>query len=270
MIKSVASQRGATLIELMISLVIGLAIVAGLGQIFMSGRSSSSLQERLGALQENGRYALYFLQRDIRNAGLPYMDGTFSAFVPPTGAAPNNSVDGGGNAPDRIAITYRARAAVAGGDCLGNNVALNALVTTTYSIDVDAATGVSRLMCSAQGVAAQPLVDGIENLQVLYGVDLDTDVLAAGYGYADMYVPAGAVTATQWQRQIVSVRVSVLASTITPVAGDKAGDNTATYVLLDAPAFGPIQKNFPAPGGPLTNLRGRVFTTTIEVRNRTQ
>ena len=260
-------QGGATLVEIMISMVIGLAIVGGLTQVFVAGRSSYSLQERLGSLQENGRYALYFLQCDIRNAGMPRDGAGIIAFVRPTEAAPNNTADGGGNNPDRIAVRYRAT--VAGTtDCLGNNIALGTIVVTAYSINVDALTGVSRLMCSAQGAAAQPIVDGIENLQILYGIDRDPDTVP-GFGYADFYVPANAVAAADWERQVVSVRVAILSSTMTPIAGDAPADNMGTFVLLNAPPVGPLLKPFPFPTGPMVPLRGRVFNTTIEIRNRT-
>lgn len=266
-------QRGFGLIELMISLVIGLAVLAALSEVFVAGQSSYSLQDRLGALQENGRYALYFLQRDLRNAGMPMHDPNVAAID----AA--NTLDGGGSNSDQISIRYRML--VAGTNCLGNNVNAGEVVATTYSINVDAGTGVSRLMCSATngGAAganapgafapAQPIVDGIENLQLLFGIDADVNPNAAGYRYADFYIPANAVTAAQWAQRVVSVRISILASTLTPIVGDKDAENTTTYVLLNAPPVGPLTKNFPFPGGPLKPVRGRVFTSTVEIRNRT-
>lgn len=266
-------QLGMNLVELMIALVIGLAVLAGLGQVFVSGQQSYSLQDRMGALQENGRYALFFLQRDIRNAGLP--KGEFDGYDPADVNAPEpfqraRTLDGGGNASDQIAMMYRA--AAAGTNCLGNNIIAGEMVATVYSINVDATTGVSRLMCSATNggaagalttgafAAAQPIVDGIENMQILYGIDANDD------GYADSYVPA---SAAMDRRRVAAVRVAILASSMTPVTGDTPSDNTRTFVLLDAPPVGPLQKNFPAPGGPLRGIRGRVFTTTVEVRNRT-
>lgn len=256
-----ARSGGFSLLELMIALVVGLVILAALGQVFVAGQSSYSLQDRFGALQENGRYALYFLQRDIRNAGLPMLDYD-DAFTPA------DTLDGGGNVSDQIGIRYRAT--IAGTtDCLGNNIALNAVVRTVYSIHVDPLTGVSRLRCAAQGQPAQPIVDGIENMQILYGLDLDTNASAAGYGYADVYLPRGDISDDQLRRRVVSVRVAILTSSITPVIGDKETDNTASFVLLNAPPVPALVKPFPFPGGQQRALRGRVFSSTIEVRNRT-
>lgn len=250
-----SSQRGVTLIELMISLVLGLAVIGGLGQVFLSNKSSYSLQERLGQLQENGRYALYFLQRDIRNAGQPFDDTAAFVFVPAL------TLNGAGNASDQITIRYTPE--VAGNDCLGNGFPAGVPFDTTYSINVDAATGVSRLRCSAQGQPAQPIVDGIENLQILYGLDRTGDT------FADVYVRATDLAADEWRQGVVAVRVSILASAISPITGDTAADNTRQFTLLDAPPVGPLQKNDPPPSGALRGIRGRVFTTTIAVRNRT-
>lgn len=62
-------QVGLSLIELMISLVIGLLLMLGVTQIFAASRSASRLSEGVARAQENGRFALEFIERDIRMAG---------------------------------------------------------------------------------------------------------------------------------------------------------------------------------------------------------
>jgi type IV pilus assembly protein PilW len=247
--------RGFSLIELMISLVIGLLILAGIAQVFLGGRAANNLQQRLGDLQENGRFALYFLQRDIRMAGFPKILGGAQATVdaafntpvdtPPVVVCPSpltvvaRTCDGGGTVPDQITVSYQGNA-----DCLGQNVA-GGTVTNTFFINA------RRLMCRGNGNAqSQPLVDGIENMQILYGEDFNND------RYADRYVRADDVV--DW-RNVVAVRVSVLASTVNTVIGDDPA-NLPTFRLLDVAGIGPL----PA------SVRGRVFSTTIELRNRTQ
>lgn len=61
--------RGFTLIELMVALLIGTILMLGLVQVFAASRAAYQLSEGLGRVQENGRFALDFLQRDIRMAG---------------------------------------------------------------------------------------------------------------------------------------------------------------------------------------------------------
>ncbi|KAF1686197.1 pilus assembly protein PilW [Pseudoxanthomonas broegbernensis] len=61
--------QGLTLIELMIALLIGTILILGLVQVFAASRSAYMLSEGMSRVQENGRFALDFLQRDIRMAG---------------------------------------------------------------------------------------------------------------------------------------------------------------------------------------------------------
>lgn len=60
---------GVSLVELMIALVIGLALMLGVIQVFSASREASQLAQGNASVQENARFALEFLQRDIRMAG---------------------------------------------------------------------------------------------------------------------------------------------------------------------------------------------------------
>ncbi|PPU76248.1 pilus assembly protein PilW [Xanthomonas cucurbitae] len=60
---------GISLIEMMIAMVIGLVLMLGVIQVFSASRTASMLAEGNARAQENGRFALEFLQRDIRMAG---------------------------------------------------------------------------------------------------------------------------------------------------------------------------------------------------------
>ncbi|TAN82292.1 MAG: prepilin-type N-terminal cleavage/methylation domain-containing protein [Gallionella sp.] len=73
-----------------------------------------------------------------------------------------------------------------------------------------------------------PLVEGIEYMQVDYGLDDDTD------GAADSYIAAP--TTANWP-DIVSVKINMIARNIEPTAGYT---DTKTYVLGSAGAFGPF------------------------------
>jgi type IV pilus assembly protein PilW len=62
-------QRGLGLIELMVALTIGLLILAGVSTVFVNAGKSYTTQERLARTQDNGRFAMYYLVRDLRMAG---------------------------------------------------------------------------------------------------------------------------------------------------------------------------------------------------------
>jgi len=63
------NQRGLTLIELMISLALGLALTAGAISVFQQNKETYQFQEAMARLQENGRYAMNVMARDIRSSG---------------------------------------------------------------------------------------------------------------------------------------------------------------------------------------------------------
>jgi len=60
-------QRGLTLVELMVAIVIGLILTAGVIQIFLGSNQSYRFQESMSRIQENGRYAVEALARDLRS-----------------------------------------------------------------------------------------------------------------------------------------------------------------------------------------------------------
>ncbi len=64
-----APQAGMSLVELMIALVIGLLILMGVLTVYLSGARTAATTEALSRVQESGRFGIFFLSRDIRQAG---------------------------------------------------------------------------------------------------------------------------------------------------------------------------------------------------------
>ncbi len=62
-------MSGLSLIELMIALTIGLIIMLGVVQVFAASRTAYQLSEGLARVQENSRFAMDSLQRELRMAG---------------------------------------------------------------------------------------------------------------------------------------------------------------------------------------------------------
>lgn len=68
-IASRASQRGITLVEMMIAMLLGLLLIAGISQAFLSNRQTYQVTEGMSRIQENGRFALEAMNFRIRMAG---------------------------------------------------------------------------------------------------------------------------------------------------------------------------------------------------------
>lgn len=65
-----ASQdQGFGLVELMVAMVIGLILMAGVTEIFISSKRTYATTNELSRLQENARYAAHMLTQDLRVAG---------------------------------------------------------------------------------------------------------------------------------------------------------------------------------------------------------
>lgn len=62
-------QKGLSLVELMIGITLGLILLTGVMQVFLSSKNVFTSQQALSRIQESGRLAIEFLSRDIRMAG---------------------------------------------------------------------------------------------------------------------------------------------------------------------------------------------------------
>jgi type IV pilus assembly protein PilW len=74
------SYRGFSLIEMMIAITIGMFILAAMVIAYTSGKQTYRVQENLSRVQENGRFALETIARDIRLADY---NGCYSKTVNP-------------------------------------------------------------------------------------------------------------------------------------------------------------------------------------------
>ncbi len=60
---------GFSLVELLVALVLGLFVVAGVIQVYVSNKQAYRVNDAMERIQENARFAMHFLTRDIRMAG---------------------------------------------------------------------------------------------------------------------------------------------------------------------------------------------------------
>ncbi len=232
--KSKTHQTGLTLIEIMIALLIGAFLLGGVMQIFINSRQTYRMQENLSRLQENGRFAMEFLAKDIRMAGY------WGCLRSITGAGNVDIFDPGGQVILRRAFTQPVPPAIniAGVSC-GDTIDTTAAYYTNASSTISYRINNNVLQRTDAAGNFQDLIEGIEGAQVFYGVDTDLTG-TAGFGTPNYYVSTWNVGAN-WNR-VVSIRVTLNARTI---------DGNLTTTTAD----GRIRRN---------------FTTTVAVRNRLQ
>ncbi len=61
-------QQGLTLVEILVAMVIGAFLIGGVLSTFLNAKRTYQMQENMSRLQENGRFAMEFISRDLRIA----------------------------------------------------------------------------------------------------------------------------------------------------------------------------------------------------------
>lgn len=204
-------QTGFSLVELMVAITLGMIVLLAVGSIYIGSRQTYLVQEDNARLQEAGRYALEVLGRSIRQAGAN-AEMNFNKTVTALQCNVPGVCDaiGGVNGvtTDTLTVQFYAGSEelnTSSGlwiarDCAGGQAALGAVVTNTFDITA------TNLRCTGSVGGVQPLVENVEDLQVVYGID-DTDVSGnPNYRSVDLYVAAP--TAAQLPN-IVTARVCV-------------------------------------------------------------
>jgi type IV pilus assembly protein PilW len=202
-------QRGFTLIELMIAMLVGLFLTGGLMMMVQSTRNTFATQTQLAQLQDNERLVMTFMAEIIESAGyFPRPDQNISTTVLPiagvfaasgqavygqhVAAAPGDSVwvrYGAGFPSDNIF------------NCRGTNNTSGAVDTFVNKFWVDTTNAANPVLtCTfSSNVVVNPvpvpLVNGVTNLQVLYGIKRNPNDTGS---CADTYVDASQVLAGDW------------------------------------------------------------------------
>ena len=297
------AQRGISLIELMIGIVLGLLLLAGVLYVFLSSRQGYDSQERLARLQESSRFAMEAVVGDLRRAG--YLGGNADVETITGADDPDNEPSCGDEEWGRRIgrRVFAINDSATGYSCIDNHLRGDVLViryaespiiefpvdgrlylrTSLFegqlTVPPEANTVVdepqwvramttrayyvanSGRQCQGEDIPSlwvvamqddgspatpQELVPGIEQFQVVLGVDTDGD------RSVDDYVSADAVA--DWD-QVIAARVWLLARSECVEGGH---DDTFSYAMGDlSPAYTPSD-----------NFRRQLSVATVQLRNR--
>lgn len=210
---------GATVVELMVSLTLGLLVALVASALLVSSNGSYAHQAEAAKLGDNGRYALGILSRAIRQVAFVDWDRADA----PVSAGPDDSASVGGvdarsisrdsdgiatpisgavNGSDVLAVRYFGTGSGSLGDgsvinCAGFGVGqAHSEAERGWSIFYVAtdAGGEAELRCKYRGQnswGADAIVRGVDTFQVLYGVDTDDPA----DGVVNQYLNATAIDA---------------------------------------------------------------------------
>lgn len=202
------SASGFTLIELMVSLTLGLIVVAAAIQLFITGMTSYKLQKAMSHIQDSASLGLNFIIDDIRKANLsapvPAINGQikYAGILLTTNnigenidlnciacfdAGTDKSVKSFGKANlkgdeknDQLLIRYQAPQA--GFDCSGKSVEKGTFVIQRYYVDEQSRHS---LRCQAAQYTQEKLDEAKEKKQLLeLGLELkDSQVILPNVDY---------------------------------------------------------------------------------------
>jgi type IV pilus assembly protein PilW len=328
-------QAGLSLVELMVSITLGMLILSGVLVVFVNTSAARNEVDRTSRQIENGRYASELLSEDLRLAGfygelnpasitapgaLPadpcsVTAADWRAWIPvhlqgydDSGFTSSNCTLTNLKANTDVLVVRRARACAAGvSGCeaaasgkpylqaslcatqvtpdyklglegtetfdMQKKTCVNTALANKreyyvriYFVATDNGAGqniptLKRLELTGAGWSTVPLVEGIEELQLHYGLDTDGD------GSPDVYVAnpndypsgscPGACPVTNWMN-VVAVQFHVLARNLetSPNYTD-----TKKYILGNDAAGGPIERE---PGGA---YRRHIYSGLVRVNN---
>ena len=212
------AQAGLTLVELMVAMTLGLLLLIVIGTIYVGSAQTYRVQDDQSRLQETGRTALEMIGRSIRQAGYANIGVSPVDTKTGFGGTAITGTDCSSGAQDTLTIQYDGTAGdrTCGNDLLTSTDEANAHIVQAsffYHLDTTTPTPTPQLRCIGQhsttpSAAADcttsattsgvPLLDDIEDLQFLYGVDNDGDQTVDQY------------TSTPTWSQVISVKVCVL------------------------------------------------------------
>lgn len=273
-----SKQTGLSLIELLIAMLIGLFLLAGIASSYVSSKSSSVKRDQASLLEDNGRLVLEIISKSIEHTGYNPKGAPLYPFIlNPADVVSDTCPDGSLNVVDTGIFKTTANDATVVGDSLGvifhgdgsvfsdcsggalpmgcrlspgpvppkNDDSNSSRIYNSFYVDDATKT----LQCAgSRNGASQTIAEGIENIQFLYGVDT-----IGNDGLVDRYMNAADVAAPDQWNSVVSIQVAVLVRSLKWV---KRTPESKTYSLLDAVVVSPNDR-----------YQRAVFSTTVRLRN---
>jgi type IV pilus assembly protein PilW len=199
-------QAGLTIVELMVSITLGLLVAMAATALLLSSKAGYIAQDEGARIQETGRYAMEAIARAVRQAAYENWDREATAIVHVPEISANiagldasslketeNGIDAPAakpiNGSDVLAVRFIGAGSGANGDgtmlnCAGFGVAEPVSLEDDrgWSIFYVAAdkSGEPELRCKYYGKTSwnsEAIARGVESFQVLYGIDTDADGL---------------------------------------------------------------------------------------------
>lgn len=200
-----ARALGFSLVELLIGMVVGLLLLLGIVQIFVGNKASFEAQESQAALQENARVSSFLLDLTIGHAGFRP-----NAFEDESEALSGDGITGVEGNPDEVTVRFLSDGNLI--DCFGATLANGDESINRFFLGPADADGLRDLRCTrtqipsgggANVTSTAAIIENVETMEILYGVDTDGDISV------DRYMNA-TDAAAQGFDSVLSVRLAIV------------------------------------------------------------
>ena len=306
-------QTGFTLVELLVALSISTVIAIAAMSALVVSRQGFTTADTASQLRDNARFASALIQRLGIQSG--YKDVNYAATTRSSveAADPDPNITGFNNAlasvsggiitstarpssdagfgSDVLVLRYQASETTPGSG-IPDNTMINCMGVSTAAIPtgrddrigsilyVDLSQGEPSLMCATvnpDSTTAQPIVRGVENFQVLYGVNNSTvNSVANTYLRADQMTGGSAAATNANWRQVHSLRIGMvlrgpIGSLQDPIAQTFYPLGMAKESTSGTPGFAMSALDASDPGTrfapPVDSRMRQVVTFTVHLRN---
>ena len=241
-----STQRGFSLIELMVALVLSLFVLGALYSIFDSNARTYQDNEKLTQLADSQRFALTVLAEVTELAGY-FPDPTTQtastefpsdALFPADGAYVGGTTGAAGSTGDTLAVRFVTAPNDGLLNCSGvdNSGSSDTLYENVFSVNAQ-----DELVCALNGATPEVLVNGVQSMSVEYGVQ--------GPGY-ETYKSASQMSVEDWLN-VLSVKVTL--AFINPLANETGEPPTIPVTRVIA-----LMAQLGGDGPPLQNASGPV------------
>jgi type IV pilus assembly protein PilW len=200
-------QRGVTLIELLVALVIFGVVIGAIYRLFVAQTRAYTVQDQVVEVQQTVRSVMEILLRDLRMAGYDDDNTASTVTIPIPIATPVQASD--------ITVSYEYYDSI---------LAQYQRHTVRYWRDAGSSTLFRQCTINAVAEAAEPLLENVDALTFTYGVDTNED------GNVDNWVAATGVGVSK----VIAVRISLTArpSQINPDVAARVSPRTLTSAVI--------------------------------------
>ena len=155
------NTKAFTLVEMMVAMLIGLIIIAGIMMLFVSSKQTYRLNTAMTHVHDNGRFAMNYLVSDLRKAG--WVDSDIETVDGHSLAAPFDQLEDnvdvtGGQASDALTVRYYGEE-----NCIGDKPS-DGIVQNQYQLEATV-DGLPELKCNGAS-----LIKNVESFQIRYGI----------------------------------------------------------------------------------------------------